>query len=420
MNLLDRKTGLIVLSALFLSGCEDPDNIGLKIKPDQDLLVEFVEIPIKSVVVLGDSINTTYSGVWLFGNYQDPLTGKITAETYSKLRPWILLDTIADDGELDSAILSLSFNYHYGVDFAAEQHISIHELSDTILEFRNFSSTKAPFKADALGESKFIVPLDLDTILAIKLSAERLTDLFKIVKEFAYSNQEEFNQLFPGIALTSDQRNTAIFGATPNTLSTFLRLYYSSPGDEAASLFDFFFNGVTHYSYINANFEGTALQDLTTFYQEIIPNSDSAYLQGGTGLTFALDFGRVLEFIDTISNLTITQTDLQLGPFSEPPNGLDPPPYMGIAAINDDNRVNVSDTLLVNEFLSENPMTAVLDESNRIYKSRMTRYIQLLTEGEIEENRLILIPANNRTTLFRMAIAREDVVLKVFYTTFTQ
>ena len=102
------------------------------------------------------------------------------------------------------------------------------------------------------------------------------------------------------------------------------------------------------------------------------------------------------------------------------PTDLIPPPHMTILALSDDNRVNRSDTLMLNEFLAASPIAAVLDESDRIYRSRITQYIQLLSTGEIEDNRLIMVPASNNVTLRRVATSREEIVLKVFYTTFTQ
>ncbi len=420
MNLLDKKTRLILISALFSSGCEDPDTIGLQIKPDKDLLVEFVEIPINGAVMLIDSIGTTNSGRLMFGNYQDPATGRITAEAYSKLRPEIFLDTIADDAELDSVTLSLDLSYYYGVDFDVLQNLSVHELQDTIPKLRNITSTKLSFKPEPLLNANFAVPFNKDTTLTIKSPPGALTELFEILKEFDYTDQDGFNQLFKGIAITSGQLNSAIYGANPNTLRSFLRLHYSSPGDDDPSEFDLFFNAVTHYSYIKANFEGTALQDLTNFYQPLIPGSDSLYLQGGTGLTFILDFGPFLEFTDTISNLTITQTDLEIGPILAPPQGLPAPQVMTILPVSDDNRINVSDTLLVNDLLENSPLIVAFNEKNLLYDGRITRYTQLLAEGEIEMNRLIVLPAGSNTTVNRASTLRENVVLKVFYTRFAQ
>jgi len=271
MNLLDRKIRLIFLSALFLCGCEDPDTIGLQINPDQDLLVEFAEIPIKTTVILVDSINTSNTGRWLFGNYQDPITGRISAEGYSKLRPEILSDVVPDDAELDSAVLVLSINYRYGVDFESEQHLAVRELLDTISLFRNYHSTQTASKATPMVETSFVIPFDKDSILRIDVPAGTVEELFQIIKAFDYSNQDEFNQLFHGIALTSNPSNSVIYGVNPNTLDTSLKLYYSSPGDENFSEFEFFFNSVSHYSYISADFQGTAMDELTEFYQEIVP-----------------------------------------------------------------------------------------------------------------------------------------------------
>src|SRR5690606_25026963 len=85
MNLLDRNLGLIVFAAFFIFSCEEPNEIGLSLNPDDKIGVYFVELPVETSMVYTDSFNTSSGDIIYSGVQSVPDFGKTEAAAYTQV-----------------------------------------------------------------------------------------------------------------------------------------------------------------------------------------------------------------------------------------------------------------------------------------------------------------------------------------------
>jgi hypothetical protein len=320
MNLLGRrtKTGLVVLWALFLFQCEDPNEIGLELRADSDKVgVSYTEIEIPSSVISLDSILTSSSARLLAGNYFHPDLGQITASGYTRFSFGTSILNIPDSAVYDSIYLNLNVDYTYGSGISEIQTFSVHELTEEINDtVAYFSFSEIAYEPEPIGTGSFLLPAEEDTVLQFRLSDDYGNALFNASVDTTIIDPDDvstLHALFKGLALVADPANNSLLRYDQESDDSELLLYYHFPDDTAFRAYQFKFFTTVNFNRLIPDRTGTPLEGVEDEpYTEFIPSDAKTYLQAGTGLIPKLDMSPVLEFFDSIPNVAFNQVILEI------------------------------------------------------------------------------------------------------------
>jgi hypothetical protein len=380
------KTRLCCFLSLILFSCtEDPSTIGFK-GADSRFKVYYKEIEIPSSVILTDSL-PTFNNITtpdaprrlLVGRYTDEKFGTIDTEAYTQFRPYPGL-TIPADAELDSAVLTLTFDYYtYGTPGLSLQKFYVHELLDSILsEQPYYANSSVAYDPSPIGEGNYEVdPSVFDAHLAKNHDTDdtnNIVDTLSITldQNFAqrlyqlaqaqttdYTDFRKFRKIFKGFAIRSEGAEKVVgFDPYYDPKSNFrsrVLLYYNYPDVNNVgkvikrkaefSLFTISsLIGVQSFSSIKASRAGSPIQDINELHKEFFPPGDERYIQAGSQIFTTLDFSNFIKFSDTLSNMIINSAELTIDPVESQAYPM--PEYLGLRVLTDKNRFRKSITAI--------------------------------------------------------------------------
>lgn len=161
-NISQKKLLSMICSTaiLLFSACKDPNNVGIDVLPDSDLVgmvyTDTTTIELETQII--DSL-VTYSGdIHVFGSYLDPAMGRIDAGTYTQLRfPNTSLDFGSPDSlRLDSVVLKLDIVGFFGR-IETPQTMRIYEIAQNFDDTLKYSSKDSLLlKSKELSNGKVI------------------------------------------------------------------------------------------------------------------------------------------------------------------------------------------------------------------------------------------------------------------------
>jgi hypothetical protein len=290
MSLSAKRTGLIVISALFFTiSCREKEKIGLD--PGHKIGVIYTEIfSINTQAYLkNDSVNISKSGFLLVGGISDPEFGDISAEAYTQLLQ-ANENTAANFTSIDSVVLRLTiekspFTYTYG-DTMQNQTINVYRLTDDLSADVNYFTVHPAIAK----ESSFI---DNDTPFQLRASkgVQKIyldnsfgSDVLTIIGS-GISNST-FKTLFKGIALVPKDNNGAIFRftLTDNNNPSKITIYYKD-GAESKSRDLVMSTSGARFTRIIADRSATpVLSGLTNNSGDQVDAAGNIYVQSGLGI----------------------------------------------------------------------------------------------------------------------------------------
>lgn len=444
MNLLAKRLGAVCMLALLLS-CEDPNEIGLNLNPDlQNLDVLFTEIPLDVSNVQLDSVNTTINGRLMTGRINDPTFGVSTATAYSQLRPSSFSTNFPDGSKFDSLIIRLSGTYLYGNGIGQTQKISVHQLSEGLVDtISYYSFNTREFNSESIGELEYTISENRPDTL--KLSA-RMNDAFgaelfdaAVNNDDAFENSSGFDEYFKGLALVPDPGNSMIFGASPENGETIMTMYFSAPDDTVVSEINFFFNafsstgfnGTIYFSGIQTDLTGTPVAAITERFTEFDPIDNKVFLQAGNALYPKVKLDAFREFAEA-NKIKINAADIVIEDVEVFEEGLEPPESIFFFITNETNNfltINVANRAefrtiqaeTASPFGTENQLVVPFDaDADRPYEGRVTIYIQAtIVDGLLEDPEdILLVPIRSSSTINRFSFDASKVKLRLLYSTF--
>lgn len=450
MNLRDRigKWALIFLAPFFLM-CEDPNQIGAELNPnDENLNTFYKEFTLTASVILSDSIITSNSERLLIGVFDDPVFGRIKATSFTQLgvnSTTNQVNLIRADPEFDSAVMHLHLDWFYGNNFNSPQRIRIVELEDTLFSNIIYKSTR---QTDL--SSKIVAELDLsvnpiiDSVSQVSLSDSFGSRLFTLIANNnpRSSSHSMFQNDIKGLAFIPDDNMEYIVGikrpVDGDTLNaeeeSFIRLYYHNDLDNY--FYDVTLEGNARYIRIETNRSNSELVGLFEPFADIGDVNGQLFIQPGTGVFTKIDMDRLWEFIDSLDNFFVNRAILEIGPLQEN-QGVNMAPQLSnisMAFVSESNKVNGSalfsrsfNSALLNDiaYLSGSgsaPDQIPLFEVDNTYKAEISNYLQLTADGTVERTDLMIFPFHgtrtftNQSFLDQMIINQGDIKIKLFYT----
>ena len=149
---------LLVVCCALLNACEDPDNIGIEVQPD-DIQpgVFFTDtLTLEATVIREDTLRSDdgIALVNLMGSFSDPVFGRSSASIYSQFRlPNNNTNfSFGNDPLLDSVVLTLAYTDYYG-DTLTPLTVEVHQLNEMLYLDSNYYTNDVALLGSQIGNS---------------------------------------------------------------------------------------------------------------------------------------------------------------------------------------------------------------------------------------------------------------------------
>lgn len=439
MNLWVKRTGQLLIAALFLLACEDEASLLGFRNPKSKFNVRFIEFPVNSSVVWLDSLrssNYVFSGEvnrLLLGKYTDEKLGEVTAGFYSQYFPSTVAK-IATNSTLDSAVLQLRLDfYSYGAITLNPIQFEVYELAKQISRSSSgfyFNKTTVP-TGPMIGSGSFIInPLEFknkfdsaskDTVVVrIPLSTAFSQKLFNAALQYANATSakdslfirfSDFVKEFKGIAV-KPVSGDKIVGFNPIDFLSRIILYYQTPTIDSLTInIPFAGGGITSFNEIKSNRTGTEF-DVNQYFTDHHPASGLRCVQSGVGLFTKLDFSNFIDFLesDTLPNIAINSAELIISDV-EPTEQFSSPGELYLRLLEPNNRLKV--------FNKENS-EAARARDQKVLNLYNNSTVTLQPDLNVVNVDNVFTVVSETRSLLNMAYSSEKNTYQAFFTLYAQ
>lgn len=363
---MNNKSSVLAIAALSIavlfSACNETTNIGSDILDQDFLSTEFSDtITLNTLTLYGDSVITYYPysasnphpGGFLFGNFMDPVFGKMNASVYTEVGP------SADDipqgtVNIDSVVLELPY-YQAGIYGSVENPMDIRVYkSEERIQDSIIYNTETKLVGDEIGavtvtpiltdsfdvyfpintptDSMINVKTRVPTHLRIPLENSFGEEILSFEPDTIYGDPDLFKEQLKGLFLESiseDQGVLALELLRNNTNSPYyfpsIRVYYND--DSLHNSYAFPIYG----EFTNPKFSNLEYDYTNSIVEEYVDNPENSaqysFVQGGQGITTKI----TIPHTEGFSDISILKAELELTVyyFGED-NATDYPPVEGI------------------------------------------------------------------------------------------
>ncbi|PIB36679.1 hypothetical protein BFP72_15340 [Reichenbachiella sp. 5M10] len=447
MNLLDKNwLGLLIFTTLIIFSCEDPSEVGLGLDPDglgSGVYYEEIILPAENVWI--DSLRTNNSSRLFVGRIEDPIFGTTTAATYNQLSSTSLVSSKTDEQEyvIDSAVLTLGYDYIHTKGAIAPQTIRLQELDDQIFSgvyyLSHFDTPLKPYDADNVftftPRSDSVDQGIADTV-KFYLNDIWAETLFDIATQ---SNRTELlTQTFKGIALTPDDNNNLIVGFTPAGYTN-ISVHYHILGkdiNQADSIVSDSLSVAYSLSASNAKYSKFTTDRTGSLIGGSIKNNlenfevgnGFIYLNSATGIYPKIDMTPFLDFLNDDENdlIQINNLEFQFSTSNDTSIYNRKMFNTRLFFAGDSSQINVDGlydldilkTVVLNDigYLtgSQDMLVMPIDSATQSYRGGATFFGQQVENGNVNPYKLVVMPS--LLTSFNQTILPQDgFKLRIFY-----
>lgn len=396
--------GLLLATALF--SCTDPDLIGLEVQPESDKIV-LSTLDEQQVFALfsvaQDSIRIDENSYNLLGGYDDPVFGAVDAAFSTHLIPSDNAIDFGDNPVLDSAVLSFAYAGHYG-DTMSDMSINVYELASAIeLDSTYYSNESFPV-GDLLQTAT--VPLrpltkyyiDGDTIgtAQIRIPMNSLGEMF-LASQASFESNSEFLSFFKGVQLQlADASEAVVYLNLKNDMSK-LTLYYKNDANDSL-----------HYDLVM----GVTAARLNHFELEHDLDTASYYgVQSMGGYDLKLDFVD-LDYLSTLlEGKVVNKASLEFNLLEGSADDFLAHTALSLVRMDPEGKKH----FLTDFFEGGEHFGGTLEGTKYVFN--ISKYLQELMAGTIEEKDLYLVPVGAAVNANR-TLLDENVKLNIIYTDF--
>ena len=403
-----------------ITACTEPNNIGLDVQPQDDLINIFTTdtVTILSYVKTVDSLPVSTNSnnlpiALMVGSYTDDIFGLSNAKSYTQLRLSSSGFTYGANAVLDSAVLTLAYGDYYG-DTSDVQNLRVFRLEDELLEDTVYYTNHVFTEGMPMGviTTNFnptdTVILDGDTLgphLRIVLDpwvGDELIDFSRTVER----TNEELLAVFKGVCLKTDDAVGINYGSiisfNPTSTLTKLTVYYHTPDTTAE--YEYIVDGNTiRTNVFEHDYMGTAVSTQlidSTFGQQV------TYVQAMAGVKTKLSFPYFND-LKNLGNISINQAEL-IVPVRSGTFGDFEPNYAIILLASDSAGTEKS---IIDLFDTQIAYGGFYDEDKQEYKFNFTRHFQRMLTGDEENFGMFLVANNAALTANRVVLNGADPVL---------
>jgi hypothetical protein len=400
----------MLVAGLLMNACKEPDDIGLNIQPQGDMLnIMFSDTTSIIAYSFFDSkLNTRNASLNLLGSIHDPIFGTINAGFCTQFEPTAFNIGFGHNPVIDSLVLVLAYNSYYG-DTSTAQTVKVYELNEKLDQILPkdtiFSNHTVQYDIfTELADYSFYprpttkIKIDTNTLspqLRIRLSDD-LAEKFIFVDSTVYSSDAKFQNFFKGLYVVTNPVNTDgsicyfNLNRTDATKLSKLVLYYHN--DTIAKSQSFV---VDQSSCITFNkFEHNNYQDASQLLKDQINGNKSLgdsllYLQAMSGLSVNLSFPYLQNWYNE-GKILINRAELVI---TAEENGTYIDDYYACPKLGLGWDKNNSHYILLDDDTRTNTSSVfggVYNKTTKEYSFNITRHIQYLLDNNITQTGLYM------------------------------
>ncbi len=322
------KPGLMILISVFF-GCETQNDLGIRYELDSDANVKFVEFTLPATNIYIDSLRTDGENRILVGDYNDPLTGSVSAEGYFQFsyekgpmprkKQTKNVPNPNDTLKLDSLVITFESNAIIPLRGSSFQEFDLFELQDSLESSAIYLSGLQQTAGDKIGSYSKSINTVLDTLYRIKLDGPYSQSFFELISDIAADTTKSISSyVFKSLGLIPNSSSQSI--ASFNLVSDTSRLVlYSSPVNPESKDTTY----LTYFRFTGKNYSHLKRDRSGSNYDGIVEKSNFDLQNGKTiidplaGLSTALTITELEDFFEENPNILINNATISFNFESE-------------------------------------------------------------------------------------------------------
>lgn len=428
-----------MLFALFFSGCNETNELGMDLLPSSDIIQiknTIIKDDIAAYTFREDSVKTDESAHSLLGSFTDPKFGNTTIDFATQFR----LSAYPDYGTnpvVDSVKLYLYYRSIYG-DTVTAQRFRVYELESSINvdeDYYEDVDLKSMASTQLLGELEFtpqialdsttsdtlyqLITLPLDNSLGEKLAG---ADSLQMI------NNDIFLEFFKGLYIESEKvtgEGGAILSLDAASSSSFqgsaLVVYYNNSENADAGdtlsmpyIITSFSARVNH---IEHDYSGTAFE--ANLSMETNPDS-LIYIQATGGLQSKITIDNISNWTDS-TDVAINKAELifQVDTLASDIENFSPPTQLLFIAIDED-----GNEYLPVDYLFSPTFYGGYMYDDYTYRFNITQHVQQIIDGIVVNNGFYLTTAKKSSQANRVILkgsaSTTGIKLNISYSKFRE
>jgi len=383
-----------------------------------------------------DSLKTDGLSSFLLGEFRDDILGDVSkVNYYFQVRLGTPNVEFGGNAVLDSMVLSLSYRDStstYGE--IVPMNLSLEQLSEGLdIEEDYYSYSSIPTEGIELIDP-MQNPYLLDPTQSVMVGGEildpqlriRLDDLGEILINTSMDSlvsNNEFLPYFKGLKLSAERASGSdiggMVGIDPYSLESKMTLYYHNKTDDSL-FYDFAINSLSEQF---MSFEHEYTGDILSQMNGVGSSQDQVYLQSGAGAGIEVTLPTIFDFASE-ENIVINRALLVLPVSEMQDSAMFDPNGTILATMRVDGELVSTPDASTAAGLGISQENGVYDAETGTYKVHITRFVQRLLNGQIDQPVLTLVPAPSRTVANRTIIDVGDptedrrIKLIINYTTY--
>lgn len=421
MQLKKTLLPLLIISLFLLpTACtEDESDMGLNLQDPATLYHGITDsvIPV-AATYYDDSLSTAGYTAGIFGNYDDPVFGSVTATIYSQIS--IASNTgisLSDEVIIDSAVMTLILDTAFPVKpdgTAATLHVNIMQLAETLSSDSAYTSTSSlPDNGICFFDDDVTYSWNADSICLPLRST-----VFPVLKQTC--SREDFIDRTKGFLLRMSAGSDALLTVNFSATNTRITLYYHTATDSNLR-YNFVINssGAAHFMNYTHDYSGMVIDPIARHTTESLAGGEKLYLEPLGGTKVRLD---LQPFLDTFTvrhpYAVIHHAELLL-PVHNSLDSNRPVRILALRRAADGSSSYVTDANVLTNPATIKGFDGYYHSDSQYYRLRITQHLQeLLRAGKDYGTELII--DGRRSTALRTVLHGTDAAtpirIKYIYT----
>ncbi|WP_258100945.1 DUF4270 domain-containing protein [Marinoscillum pacificum] len=446
------KSGLALLLIPFFFACDDPSQLGLEV-PDTDdrFNVQKAEFSLPVSTIYIDSLISGYSNFSTFGQYTDPVTGKVRATAYNLIG--------IDGGHLPDttdtflrAYMKLAVSENRMNSELVGEELHIHEAEDSLFTSAVYLSRNSiPYNSEPILSHTFdFDPTGTrpDSIITVDLSDELALKYYNQLYRAAIDGSGETldslrrNYFFrKPLVFVPGENNQGLYNF--DVTSEYTGIYFEMENDAKDTVYTYKYKFRRHFSNLERDKTGSELQNLTEDYQENASTDTYSYSDVMAGVYTKVSLQPLLDFIEDQKLVTVNSSRIQLQATDPNQNFTSNIQAFNGFFVLGDGRINGPGGQAQDQNGSPNPaasrnailrdesyfsaqpalLNITLDSTN-LYRANMALFTQLLFDNHENDKEFItkefVLVSPRSSTLNQTALINSEVKLTLYYTSLTE
>ena len=388
-----------ILVIIIFNSCTDPNNLGLEVQPESDIITFNVTENFtwqEGFTISEDSLPSDETLSLLLGQINDPIFGENSAEFITQILLSANNNIIGENPEVDSVILSYSYSGYYGEleDFSSVnvQEIDFDIFKDSVyysnsFNLENTNSLVNTFAIKKENESPFL------KISLKNTFGQKILDF----GETTLQENDVFLQNFRGLHVTANSQNTILY-LNPSGLNTKLVIYYHNSSQDSLEL---------EFQLDNNTARVNLFNDKNNF--SILNDQSYKYIQSMAGYKLLVNINGLDSIKKVLSGKSINKATMTFTIADD--SQIDYPAHEKLLLVrldDEDRNVFLTDYIIEGESYFGGTL------QNGEYNFNITRYLYQLINNNSYTNKLYLLPTGSTVNANR-SILNNDVQLTIHF-----